>query len=165
MLRLPHPASTPESHLSSLFSRLANAPRPALVFGLAGLVPFVGLSLRAAWGPQEAHTTALVALLQYGSLIATFVGALHWGYAVAGISSPASATARYGWSVLPSLVAWLALQQSLQTGLRMVAGLLVLCYVADRYLLAPQSLPSWIADLRLLLTSVAVLSLAIASLG
>jgi hypothetical protein len=165
MLPLPHPASTPELPLSSLFSRLAIAPRPALLFGLAGLLPFVGLTLRAVWGPADAHTTALVALLQYGALIATFVGALHWGYAVAGVASTASAALRYGWSVVPSLVAWLALQQSLQTGLRLVAALLVACYLADRQLLRSASLPPWIADLRLLLTSVAAVSLAVASTG
>ena len=146
-------------------SRLAAAPRPAVLFGLAGLLPFIGLTLRAIVGPPEAHTTALVALLQYGALIATFVGALHWGYAVAGVNSPASAALRYGWSVVPSLLAWAALQQPLQRGLRLVGALLILCYLIDRQLLPPGSLPPWIADLRRLLTSAAVLSLFVASTG
>ncbi len=145
--------------------RLATAPRPAIVFGLAGLLPFMGLSLIAVFGPPATQVTSSHALLQYGALIATFVGALHWAYAVAGVASSASATARYGWSVLPSLVAWLALQQAQQTGLRIVAVLLVACYFADRQLLRPTSLPQWIADLRLLLTSVAVVSLVVASLS
>jgi len=135
------------------------------VFGLAGLLPFVGLSLLAVAGPAETQATTLQALLQYAALIATFVGALHWAYAVAGVTSSASATARYGWSVLPSLVAWLALQQTPQNGLRLVAVLLVACYLADRHLLRPASLPQWIGDLRLLLTSVAVISLVVASLS
>lgn len=148
-----------------MVSRLATAPRPAMVFGLAGLLPFMGLSLIAVFGPPATQVTSSQALLQYGALIATFVGALHWAYAVAGVASAAAATARYGWSVLPSLVAWLALQQPPQTGLRIVAVLLIACYLADRQLLRPASLPQWIADLRLLLTSVAVVSLGVASLG
>ena len=159
------PASTLEPSLSNMVSRLATAPRPALVFGLAGLLPFMGLSLIAVFGPPATQVTSSQALLQYGAIIATFVGALHWAYAVAGVTSSASATARYGWSVLPSLVAWLALQQPPQTGLRIVAVLLGACYLADRQLLRPTSLPQWIADLRLLLTSVAVVSLVVASLG
>jgi hypothetical protein len=125
----------------------------------------MGLSLIAVFGPPATQVTSSQALLQYGAIIATFVGALHWAYAVAGVTSSASATARYGWSVLPSLVAWLALQQPPQTGLRIVAVLLGACYLADRQLLRPTSLPQWIADLRLLLTSVAVVSLVVASLG
>ncbi len=159
------PASTLESSLNNLVSRLSAAPRPALFFGLAGLIPFVGLALLVVVAPPDTQDPASQALLQYGALIATFVGALHWAYAVAGVASSASATARYGWSVLPSLVAWLALQPPTQTGLRLVAVLLVACYLADRQLLRPTSLPQWIADLRLLLTSVAVVSLVVASLG
>ena len=151
--------------MSNLVSRLAAAPRPAMVFGLGGLLPFVGLSLLAVVGPAGIQATTAHALLQYGALIATFVGALHWAYAVAGVAASASATARYGWSVLPSLVAWLALQQTPQNGLQLVAVLLVACYLADRQLLRPASLPPWIADLRLLLTSAAVISLVVASLS
>ena len=62
-------------------------PAPALWLGLGGLLPFVGLALRAKLGSPEVHTTSLVALLQYGALIITFVGALHWGYAVAGVAA------------------------------------------------------------------------------
>ena len=55
---------------------------PAWVFGLAGLIPFVGLAGIMAVGPAHWYAASQVLLSQYGALILSFVGALHWGYAV-----------------------------------------------------------------------------------
>jgi len=140
-------------------------PAPALWLGLGGLLPFVGLALRAKLGSPEVHTTSLVGLLQYGALIITFVGALHWGYAVAGVAGRAPASLRYGWSVLPSLAAWWSLQLPLSAGLLLQAALLVACWLVDRVLLLPDARLAWMASLRMLLTCVAVASLVVAGLS
>ena len=144
-------------------SWITRGPRPALVLGLGGLLPFIGLSLRARLGPPEVHTTSLLALLQYGALIATFVGALHWAYAAAGVPGRAPASLRYGWSVVPSLLAWGTLQLSLSVGLLLQAALLIACGVMDRQLLAPDERLAWMGSLRLLLTCVAAASLCVAA--
>lgn len=138
-------------------------PAPALWLGIGGLLPFAGLALRAKLGAPEVHTTSLVALLQYAALIATFVGALHWAYAVAGVPGRAPVAVRYGWSVVPSLLAWGTLQMSLSVGLLLQAALLIACAVTDRLLLAPDERLAWMGSLRLLLTCVAAASLCVAA--
>lgn len=65
-------------------------------------------------------------LLDYGACIASFLGALHWGRAVARDGLAAG----YVWSVLPSLLAWLALLLTVRGGL-LLAVLLVLCLGVD----------------------------------
>ena len=56
------------------------APAPALLLGAGGLVPFVCLPVLDALHP--ASELLLQALATYAAVILSFVGALHWGYAV-----------------------------------------------------------------------------------
>ena len=149
--------------MSSVITSLSHAPRPALVLGLAGALPFVALLFAALAGPPELHTTVLLALLQYAALISTFVGALHWAWAASNTAAPTGAALRYGWSVLPSLLAWLSLQLSLSNGLRLQAAVLVACLFADRWLLGPDGMPDWLRALRRVLTVIAAASVAVAS--
>ena len=90
---------------------------------------------------------------------------MHWGYAVAGVAARAPASLRYGWSVLPSLLAWWSLQLPLNAGLLLQAALLVACWLVDRWLLLPDARLAWMASLRLLLTGVAVACLGVAGLS
>ncbi len=139
----------------------ALAPRPALVawLGYGGLLPFVVPALVLATDP---HHTALWlrALLGYGAVILSFVGALHWGFAMAHPAVAArQGAALYGWSVVPSLAGWVALLLEPTAG----AALLVAGFVAhalqdlrlSRYL----ALPPWYLPLRAQLTGVACLCL------
>ena len=57
----------------------------------------------------------------YGALIATFLGAIHWGGSMASVSSLDGRQAqlvreRYVWSVFPSLAAWPIVAGSMQAG-------------------------------------------------
>jgi Protein of unknown function (DUF3429) len=52
--------------------------RAAWALGLAGLLPFIALS----WLSWRASPWAHTMLLQYGAIILSFVGALHWGLAL-----------------------------------------------------------------------------------
>jgi hypothetical protein len=127
----------------------------ARVLGLAGLLPFIAgaaaLALLDAPGLRAWAGTALVA---YGALIATFLGGIHWGLAMRGVQ-PVSA--RLGWGVSPSLLAWVSLLLPVSPGLWLLAVLLVSCYAVDRTLYASAGLSGWLG-LRLQLTSVATLS-------
>lgn len=60
------------------------APAPVLAFGLRGLIPFVGLAALGMSAPASLNLFWLTALAQYGAVILAFVGALQWGYVVAG---------------------------------------------------------------------------------
>ncbi|MEO6564439.1 MAG: DUF3429 domain-containing protein [Casimicrobiaceae bacterium] len=135
-----------------------------LVLGAGGVAPFVGLGLLAAL-ESAWYAYWLNALALYGAVILSFVGALHWGYAVRRDARGASAWMQYGWSVLPSLVAWASLQLPVWTSLQVQAAMLVACLVMDRVFARVDSVPSWMMQLRALLTVVATLSLVGASLA
>ncbi|TAD89582.1 MAG: DUF3429 domain-containing protein [Alphaproteobacteria bacterium] len=139
---------------------LKDVPRTALVLGLAGLVPFWGLPILAlvdpAWGTQ-----ALTAQRLYAACILSFLGAVHWGWALA---EGQTGWTQLGWSVVPSLVGWLALLSPSGGWLLLLAGLGVAWFVDDRSVKAGQ-FPAWYGRLRVILTAGAVAGLGIGMAG
>ena len=128
-----------------------HAPLPSLAWplGLGGLLPFlaglVAVSLGQAW--------AAGALAAYGAVILSFLGAVHWGLALAAPDQ--ASRARLVGGVLPSLVAWLALLAPLPIGL-VVLGLGLLCLAGVETLAARRDLLPWAyLQLRWVLTIVA----------
>lgn len=83
----------------------APIPGPVAWLGYGGLLPFVTLAAVGLLAPTTPWWSA--ALLAYGAVILSFVGALHWGFAMAqsGLST-AERTRCFVWSVVPSLMAW-----------------------------------------------------------
>jgi hypothetical protein len=87
-------------------------PSSAAWLGAGGAVPFVVLGVSAPFLTDPHRASALFALGAYGAAILSFLGGVRWGLAIA-----AAATARddkrlagaLTLSVVPSLVAWLAL--------------------------------------------------------
>jgi precorrin-6B methylase 2 len=143
---------------SSLDTRLVPPPAlPATVawLGYGGLIPFVALAAAAALGIVDA-----AALLAYGAVILSFVGALHWGFAMTLRELPsARRNTAFLWSVVPALLAWVALLlPTLPAVVLLVAGFLAQ-YVRDLALSRAGTLPAWYLPLRLRLTVVACLSL------
>ncbi len=100
-------------------------PRPALWLGLAGLTPFFAATALAL-GVPDWRPVALPALAAYGAVILSFLGAVHWGFALRAAGAEARATpARLGLGVMPSLLAWVALLLPLPFALPLLAlGLL-----------------------------------------
>ena len=94
----------------------------AIALGLGGLVPLVvcGYAAVALHGPRVLMSAlppgrALFALVAYAGTILSFLGAVHWGFALSG-ASPAPAvngrrveTMQLASGVLPALVAWVSL--------------------------------------------------------
>lgn len=147
-------------------SRLVSAvvaPAAALGFGLGGLIPFVGLAGLALLGPPSTRQDTLLTLVHYGATILSFVGALHWGYAVRDNAQGPAAWIRYGWSVVPALVAWLALRFDASIALQIQASMLVVCILVDRGWARELRLPAWLILLRYGLTAVGAASLLLAS--
>jgi SAM-dependent methyltransferase len=150
-------------------------PASVAWLGYGGLIPFIVLAAAAALdGTPAMHTGALLhnattlfaqgcrALFTYGAVILSFVGALHWGFAMTLHELPASRrNAAFVWSVVPALLAWVALALSPATA----AALLILGFLAqygqDVALKRVATLPAWYLPLRLRLTTVACLSLAL----
>jgi hypothetical protein len=135
----------------------------AWTFGLAGLIPFVGLALLSGLGPQPWQPVAAILLAQYGALITAFVGALHWGRAAQAGTAGAAAWLDYGYSVLPALWAWFALQFPVHHALQLLAAGLVACLAADLVFQRRRPWPAWLIRLRLVLTAAAVTALLAAA--
>lgn len=97
-------------------------PFPALWLGLAGLIPFAVPTALVLGGGRFAGL-AEDALLAYGAVILAFLGAVHWGLALAGPGDDAAARSRLVLGVVPALVGWVALLAPIWMGLGvLVAG-------------------------------------------
>lgn len=134
----------------------------AKALGYAGLIPFVVFSI-GCWIPLPYVTNAPYILITYGAVILSFMGAVHWGVAMANKDQQQGKF--FISSVLPALVAWpaLLLAQSLALVI-LLAGFIGL-YTYDRSVEKAQALPGWYIPMRTRLTAVVVLCLASALLS
>jgi hypothetical protein len=139
----------------------ANAPSTVVVWlGYGGLLPFVLLTLGVLLDP--AHGTLWRdSQLAYGAVILSFVGALHWAFAMTLPELDAGQRAvRFVWSVIPALLAWTALLlPPLLAATLLIAGFVV-HYLQDRRLDSISNLANWYLPMRLRLSSVACICLA-----
>jgi precorrin-6B methylase 2 len=138
------------------------AGRPASVawLGYGGLIPFVLLAAAAGLGGARAPLSR--ALFAYGAVILSFVGALHWGFAMTLRDLPVSRRKTvFIWSVVPALLAWVALLLApAPAAAVMILGFLA-HYRRDVELARTTALPAWYLPLRLRLTTVACACLAL----
>ncbi len=137
-------------------SRLAN------ILGFAGLIPFVVFSL-ASWLSLPYVEDAHSLLSTYAAVILSFMGAVHWGAAMT--TAHAQVNQQLGWSVLPALLAWLALLLPTLYGYSVLIISFSLLCIADRQLVMRNYLPAWYAPLRTVLTTVVVVCLLVAALA
>lgn len=140
-------------------------PSAPLWLGAGGLVPFVVLA-GAIWVAPEPFRPALYDWLRsYAAVILSFIGAVHWGIALAHRDmSQSDRAVVMGWSVVPALVAWVGLVMSLRAGITLTAAMFVAHYTMDRQLAARFPLPDWYLRLRAGLTVVVVACLAVATI-
>jgi hypothetical protein len=136
-------------------------PRSVAWLGYGGLIPFVMLTI--AFLLDHHHSLLWSdALIGYGAVILSFVGALHWAFAMSLPDlTEQQRTARFVWSVVPALLAWPALLvDATMANFLLVPGF-VAHYLQDRRLARSQTLPDWYLPLRFRLTSVACLCLSV----
>jgi hypothetical protein len=138
-------------------------PTLAKLLGYAGLIPFATLGV-GVWVVPDAWLADMhAALLGYAAVILSFMGAVHWGLAMA--ADAAAAQRQLGLSVLPALLAWLALLLPAAYGYALLLlGFAGLCLV-DRAAGRVGLVPEWYPSLRVALTGGVVVSLLIAGLG
>ena len=130
----------------------------------AGLLPFViGMALTWLLGGNDvdAHNFVTFALSAYAALIITFLGGIHWGFALRQSDPPASL---FVWGVSPALVAWVGVLMPPYAGLVVHGTMLVACYLVDRRVYPCVGAASWLT-LRFRLSAVAALCCYLGAAG
>lgn len=142
---------------------LASAPSPSATrLGYLAALPFVGGAALTFWsGDGGTHALALRALVAYAAVVASFVGAVHWGFGFKEAMPPANL---FLWGVAPSIVAWLSMLVTPRDGLAIDAILLVVCFLVDRAIYPRHGAGRWL-PLRLRLTVLAAASCALGALA
>ncbi|MEO0346551.1 MAG: DUF3429 domain-containing protein [Pseudomonadota bacterium] len=140
----------------------ATAASVARVLGYGGLLPFFALALATVLGWEAWTLDTRGWLTAYAATILSFVGAVHWGVAVAQPALPARRT----WlaaSVLPALIAWVALGLPAPVDLWVMVAAFVGWYAWERNA-AWDVLPAWYRQLRTALTTGVTLTLALVAI-
>jgi hypothetical protein len=139
-------------------------PRPALLLGWAGVIPFALLTVASILDIHPWLGDPAVALRGYGACILSFMGGAQWGVLLRRKGGHAPFF-QYLVSVLPALLASLCLLISRTPGLiGLIVGFLAL--LAYDLLTVREGLaPRWYASLRIQLTLAVVVLLGIAAIG
>jgi len=133
--------------------------RAAAWLGYGGLIPFVVLAPASLLDHHHGWTWS-DALYAYGAIILSFVGALHWGFAMSAQGLDESRRVRsLIWSIVPALIAWPALLLAPAGATALLVLGFVAHYLQDRRLARSMAFPAWYMPLRLRLTTIACLSL------
>ena len=133
-------------------------PLTAWILGFGGVIPFLALFLALLPGlsPGFADSREITLwLLAYAAIILSFLGAIHWGVALARGDDTAnnqSGNWSFFYGIMPALLAWFALLLPHNIALFLMAGLVMLAYGADAILLFKR-LNSDYSILRLYLTA------------
>ena len=136
-------------------------PAAAAWLGGLGLLPFAA-SVAVLWlGPAAWEGEAWRVLRAYAAIILSFVGAIHWGAALRE-NEAGRLWRAMGWSVIPALVAWVALLLPPPSGVALLLLGFGAQYGMDRRAVAAGWLPGWYGRLRRALTSGVVACLALA---
>ena len=137
--------------------------RPTVVawLGYGGLMPFLALAA-ASWLDPAHSGTWVPGLLAYGAVILSFVGALHWAFAMTHPQLQGESNhAVYLWSVVPCLLGWAALMMVPKAGATLLIAGLLAHYRQDLRLAQVIELPAWYLPMRQRLSVVACLCLAV----
>jgi hypothetical protein len=130
--------------------------------GFGGLIPFLGLTA-ALWLARPGDWPfASAALLGYGAVIVSFLGAIHWGLLMRpGAAQPLPALL---WGVTPGLLGWVALLLDPASGLALITMLLWACLAVDRVFYPRYQMQAWL-PMRLWLTLTASSSCLVAAIA
>ena len=140
-------------------------PILAILLGAAGLVPFLAGSLGALSVDQGTARLALLGVAAYGAVILSFLGAVHWGLALAeGPSQGAQAQrGRFGLGVVPALIGWAALivvfTGFIKTGLLVLVAGFVATTIAEARASRAGLMPAAYMGLRWVLSIIVIVCL------
>jgi hypothetical protein len=160
-----NPSNQSASNGSNLKAANVNLPPLARQLGYAGLIPF-GMCALALWLADASYKPMLhQALVAYAAVILTFVGAFHWGLALARHADGRDMPVAWAWSVVPALVAWAALLLPLHYASPFLSITLIVCWVVDRALLRHEPFAGDFMRLRTHLTFAAWLCIVVGRMG
>ena len=128
--------------------------------GYGGLLPFLAFDV-LIWVDRDRAAFWHHNLQAYGAVILSFVGALHWGIAMTSVNNDLrQRSAMFAWSVVPCLMALLALALPPMIGDLLLGSGFLLHYGMDLRIAPYVALPAWYLPLRLRLSVVAMMCLA-----
>jgi len=147
-------------------------PVLAIMLGLLGLIPFLACAAGIIFVPHQVPVPRLVqALIAYGAVILSFLGAVHWGLALEPdptMLSPSRTAAdrkRLALGVLPALVGWAALLVPLVASSMVAIIILAMGFLGTMLVEAEAgrrgALPPGYLPLRWLLSAVVLLCLLV----
>jgi hypothetical protein len=132
------------------------------MLGYAGLIPFIVLSI-SSWlaPPLGAESTDLLVL--YAAIILSFMGAVHWGAAL--VNDGQHSGAHYTASVIPALVAWLAVLTPTPVAITLLLVSFIMLYRHDCRVNDQLGFAAWYLPLRKQLTVVVSICLLVTLLA
>jgi len=139
-------------------------PSPAFWLGAGGLIPFFAGAIGLWAAPFAWREEILNAMLIYGAVILSFIGAVHWGLALHLPCRESESWRRFGLSVTPALIAWAALLTKPVIALSILLLTFSAMYPVEGPVLRGVA-PPWYGRLRAWLSAGVVLSLLLALLG
>ncbi len=133
-------------------------PPAARWLGFAGAIPFVAGALASLPMAGALRPFGLPLLLDYGAIVLSFMGGVHWGAAMMRNQSELGPLGR---SVIPSLIAFPAALVGGAPGLLLLAAGFLGLLAYDEQETRFRRLPSWYPHLRRPLTTIVTLSLLV----
>jgi len=135
----------------------------ARLLGYAGLIPFYVLAIAALFAGDSAVEQIILLQLAWSAVIASFLGAVHWGLAMA---SPEISGRRLSHSLMPALAGWAIVVLYVLFSVAwppvvLFIALFVAVYIHDRGAARTGMAPRWYAVLRAPLTVLTVVALLI----
>jgi Protein of unknown function (DUF3429) len=140
-------------------------PAPPAILGALGALTFAGLLLAQveSFEPFGRPPTGVLAL--FSAVVLSFLGAVHWGLAMAEYGGRRDTTWSYIVSILPAFLGWFSVAfLPIRVALGVIALGFVLLLLYDLRSLRLGRVPSWYGRLRWPLTVVVVPCLALAAI-
>ena len=132
------------------------APKLAIWLGYGGLVPFFVCAAAAYDSTPILASYGLIGAANYGAVILSFVGAIHWGLAM----HDGRNVFWFVWSITPALMAWAAISLlDLKMSVLALVSSFTLAWLVDRLAFQRDLLPEWYMRLRHILTGGAIIGL------
>lgn len=152
-------SAVPSTHPTDAARPDTSIPGIALALGIAGLIPFVGLSGIIVLNAHLPASDAWRALTLFGAVVLSFSGGVQWGLSMAR----GAVSSDYAASVLPALVAWFAVAfMPPRPATTMLAIGFALLLLYDLARVRRGEAPAWYAVLRRWLTAIVLAALLIA---
>lgn len=140
-------------------TRGERVPLAAVVLGGAGTLPLIIATPVAFWVPQLFDISVLHVAVTYAAVILSFLGGMHWGLASAALARDdhaLDAAHVLAFSVVPSLIGWIALLLPGRMGSIVLAFSFMTMLLLDRFMMQLDYAPRWWMRLRVSLTAVVV---------